>query len=175
MKLFDGRLCDQIMGMNRHSLARYLESNIESLRRKEKDGGWVHNSVFHEIEEHGGSVANAVHELLKRGETVEELKVEAVLDFALGEERLYLDYWGCSAHVFNVGDMEGGTYFPDNETGEGSYLLLDPGQVSRMIESLREHIDDLPVMGAEGVKKLEAYRDYCLTHPGYVVAYEFDI
>ena len=94
---------------------------------------------------------------------------------ALGDEEIYLDYWGCYAEVFDghpEGSISSLDYLPDEE--EETFLLLRPDHVDRMIKSLREHSDDLSIMDEEQIGKLEKWRDFCAANPNYMVAYFID-
>src|ERR1044071_7676795 len=56
---------------------------------------------------------------------------------ALGDEEIYLDYWGCYAEVFDghpEGSISSLDYLPDEE--DETFLLLRPEHVDRMIKSL---------------------------------------
>jgi hypothetical protein len=104
-----------------------------------------------------------------------ELRADIAQDFAFGDEEIYLDYWGCYAHVFD-GHPEGAIssldYLPDQE--EEIFLLLRPEHVDQMIESLHDHEDDLRVMDKGDIERLERWRDFCASDTSYMVAYLFD-
>jgi len=174
-KLFNKTLSDRILGMTKSALIRYVEENLETLKEVEKSGGFVHSILLFELNERGGSVAEAVERLIAEENTLKRLKDELIHDFALGEETIYLDYWGCYAEVFAEGDPKGSLssvkYFGYEEE---LYMFLKPPHVDRMIRSLKEHLNDLPIMGNEGIERLEYFRDFCAGHPGYWVAYIFD-
>jgi len=57
---------------------------------------------------------------------------------------------------------------------EEMYLFLKPPHVDRMIRSLKQHFDDLRIMGKAEIERLEYFRDFCVGHSGYWVAYIFD-
>jgi hypothetical protein len=94
---------------------------------------------------------------------------------ALGNEEIYLDYWGCYVHVFN-GHPEGSVSSLDYTPGEKEeiFLLLRPDHVDLMTRSLHEHIDDLRVMNEGQIAKVEMWRDFCAVNPSHMVAYMFD-
>jgi hypothetical protein len=94
---------------------------------------------------------------------------------ALGGEEIYLDYWGCYAHVFN-GHPEGSISSLEYTPGEKEeiFLLLRPDHVDLMVRSLNEHADDLRVMNKEQIAKVERWRDFCADNPSHMVAYMFD-
>jgi hypothetical protein len=94
---------------------------------------------------------------------------------ALGDEEIYLDYWGSYAEVFNghpEGSISSLDYLPDEE--EETFLLLRPDHVDRMVRSLNEHRGDLNIMDKEQLEKLERWRDFCAANPSHMVAYIFD-
>src|SRR5918911_2094222 len=74
---------------------------------------------------------------------------------ALGDEEIYLDYWGCYAEVFDghpEGSISSLDYLPDEE--DETFPLLRSDHVDRMIKSLHEHRDDLSIMDNEQIDKL---------------------
>jgi hypothetical protein len=174
VKLFNKALSDRILGMTKSRLVRYIEENLDVLKEMEKGGGFVHSIVLFELNERGGSVAQAVERLIAEKNTLEQLKDELIYNFAFGVERIYLDYWGCYAEVF--GEDPDGSISSMKYLGyeEESYLFLKPPHVDRMIRSLKEHLDDLRVMGKAEIERLEYFRAFCAGHPGYWVAYIFD-
>jgi hypothetical protein len=174
-KLFNKTLSDRILGMTKSRLIRYVEENLESLKEAEKGGGFVHSVVLFELNGRGGSVAEAVESLIAGKNTLEQLKDELIHDFAFGVEKINLDYWGCYAGVFGEGDPEGSLSSMEYlGYEEERYLFLKPPHVDRMIRSLKEHLDDLQIMGKTEIQRLEYFRDFCAGHPGYWVAYTFD-
>src|SRR5262249_40596965 len=150
------------------------EKNLYILKEKGKDHV-LQSDIVCVTERNIISVIEAIKRLLKE-QSFRELKVDVALDFAYGEEWIYLDYWGCYAHVFSKGDPMGSVscqkYFPGDS--ECNFLLLKPEHVDRMIQSLKQHLDDLPVMKKEGVTRVEYFRDFCRGHPDYWVSYHFD-
>jgi hypothetical protein len=175
VKLFNKMLSDRILGMTKSKLIRYVEENLESLNEMKKSGGFVHSIVLFELNERGGSVAEAVERLIAEKNTLEQLKDELIHDFAFGVEEVHLDYWGCYAEVFTEGDPKGSLssvkYFGYEEE---MYLFLKPPHVDRMIRSLKQHLDDMRIMGKAEIERLEYFRDFCVRHSGYWVAYIFD-
>jgi hypothetical protein len=176
IQLYNKGLSDQILGMDRRTLTRYLEINIDALKNKEKIGDVSYSDVVVVMNHYKCSVAKAVEKLLSETK-LNEFKKHIAFDYCFGDEKIYLDYWGCYAHVFAEGDPEGA--IPCNKylrEKECDFLLLRPKHVDRMIKSLQEHSDDLPVMAhmKTGIDRVEYFRDFCLTHPDYWVAYRFD-
>jgi hypothetical protein len=175
VKLFNKTLSDRILGMTKSGVIRYVEENLESLKEIEKSGGFVHSLVLFEMNNGAGFVAQAVERLIAEGNPLKQLKDELIHDFAFGEERIYLDYWGCYAEVFTEGDPKGSLssmkYFGYEED---LYLFLKPSHVDRMTRSLKEHLNDLRIMGEAEIERLEYFRDFCAGHPGYWVAYLHD-
>ncbi len=173
LQLYDKNLSDKILAMNRQGLTRFLEDHIDVLKEKEKRG---HSTLAFVMSEYKISVAKAVEKLLAE-QKLFELKRDVAFDFCFGEEWVYLDYWGCYAHVFGKepkGSLPSSKYLTDKE--DHGFLLLKPDHVDQIIKSLKEHSDDLPVMkrmGA-GIERVEYFRDFCRGHPGYWVAYQFD-
>ncbi len=94
---------------------------------------------------------------------------------ALGDQEIYLDYWGCYAAVFDghpEGSISSLDYLPNQE--EETFLLLRPDHVDKMIKSLYDHMNDLSVMDKEQIEQVEKWRDFCAANPSYMVAYLFD-
>ena len=168
---FNKSLADRILAMDRSSLTTFLSENIDISRRKESS----FNPVLLQMEQHGGSVSDAVEMLLGHEYSLPQLKAEVVRDSAFGDEEIKLDYWGCYAHVFNGhpdGSISSVSYLPCEE--EETFILLQPSHVTQMINSLYEHRDDLTVMGEEEIKKIERWRDQCLSNSDCMIAYLFD-
>jgi hypothetical protein len=174
IQLYDKKLSDQILGMNRQSLTRFLENNIEILKNKAKVDAVSHSSLVFVMDSYNYSVPQAIESLLTETK-LKDFKREIAFDYCFGDENIYLDYWGCYAHVFTEGDPVGSIscnkYLREKEC---DFLLLKPEHVDRMIISLREHADDLPVMMTTGIERVEYFRDFCRGHLNYWVAYRFD-
>ncbi|HEX8177216.1 MAG TPA: hypothetical protein VF543_19160 [Pyrinomonadaceae bacterium] len=171
IKLFNKTLADKILAMKRGSLTHFLEENLNNLRQKE----FVLNPIMYEFDKNGGSITDALETLLTGEYTFESLKSDLVQDFALGDEEIYLDYWGCYSAIFNghpEGSISSLDYLPEQE--EETFLLLRPDHVDQMIKSLYNHMDDLSVMDKEQIGKVERSRDFCFSNPNYMVAYLFD-
>lgn len=175
VQLFNKTLGDQILAMEKSALIQCAEENLGKLKRRKRICGYIHSSIPFQLNQHGGSVAEAVERLISDKTPLSQLKIDLLHDLAFGEEEIYLDYWGCYAEVLNRGNLQGSfssiTYFGDEE---GRYHFLLPFQVDLMIRSLKKHPKDLPVMGKAGVERLEYFRDFCFSHPEYWVAYIFD-
>jgi len=175
VRLFHKSLSDQILVMKKSDLILFLEENLGVLKQRQESGEFIFCEVLDELEEGGGSIAETIERMIAQTHSLAEIKYDLVINYAFGEERIYLDYWGCYAHVFSEGDPNGSIssmeYFGETE---GSYLFLMPAHVDLMIRSLKEHLDDLPVMEKEGIERLEHFRDFCLSDPNYMIAYEFD-
>jgi len=174
LRLFNKSLADRIIQMDQRGLARYVENNLYILKEKDEDHV-LHSSIVYVMGRDNIPVNEAIKRLL-REQPFRELKVGVALDFAFGEEWILLDYWGCYAHVFSKGAPTGSVscrkYFPGDS--ECSFLLLKPEHVDRIIKSLKQHLNDLPVMKKEGVARVEYFREFCLGHPDHWVSYEFD-
>jgi len=171
VKLFNKALADQILTMERGQLTSFLEENLGSLKQKPS----TLSLVLFEMEQNGGSVSDAAGRLLSGEQTFMELRADVAQDFALGDEEIYLEYWGCYAHVFNghpEGSISSLDYLPDQD--EEIFLLLRPEHVDQMVKSLHEHAGDLRVMDTGDIERLEQQRDLCAADSSYMVAYRFD-
>jgi hypothetical protein len=175
LQLFDKRLSDKILAMNRQRLVRFIEENIDVLKEKDRRDTVHYSSIIFTMNQDKLSVTQAIDRLIADS-GLQDLKIDVAFDFCFGEEWVYLDYWGCYAHVFSEGDPKGSIqsdkYMPDK--GDYDFLLLTPDHVDRIVKSLKEHADDLPVMNRAGIERVEYFRDFCRGHPGYWVAYKFD-
>ena len=176
IQLYNKKLSDQILGMNRSALTLFLESHFDVLKNIEETSAFSYCGLVSEMKEHKYSLVNAIKEILKETK-LKDFKIRVAFDFCFSSEVTYLDYWGCYVHVFREGEPKGS--IPSNKyLGEKEYdfLLLQPAHVDRMIKSLKEHADDLPVMKRmkTGIDRVEYFRDFCLGHPDYWVAYRYD-
>jgi hypothetical protein len=175
VQLFNKTLGDRILAMDKPALIQCVEENLGALKRRKRNCGFIHSLIPFQLKDYGGSVTEAVERLISDKAPLLELKTDLLHDLAFGEEEIYLDYWGCYAEVFNRNNLQGSfssrQYFNDEE---GRYQFLLPSHVDLMIHSLKKHPKDLPIMGKEGVERLVYFRDCCINHPGYWVAYIFD-
>ena len=171
VKLFNKALADQILAMGQEPLTSFLEENISALQQKPA----TLSLVLLEMEQKGSSVSDSVERLLSVEQTFSQLRAEVAQDFAFGDAEIYLDYWGCYAHVFSDHpdlSISSVDYLPDQE--EETFLLLRPQHIAQMIASLREHGDDLTVMSIDDIKKLEEWMNFCVADPRYMLSYHFD-
>jgi hypothetical protein len=171
VRLFNKKLADAILAMDVGSLTQFLEDNIGTLRSKRLN----YSPIVFDLETEGGSIADSLGRLLSTDYTLTGLKTEIALDFAFGDEEIYLDYWGCYAENL-ADDLDGAIscldFLPDEE--EEHFILLRPKHVDRMLRSLREHSGELRVMDKEDVEKLARWRDFCAANPDYMIAYQID-
>ena len=171
VKLFNKALADQILAMEQATLVHFLEEHIDTLKQKT----FTISLIVFEMKESGGSVSDAVGSLLSGEQTFTNLRADVAQDFGFGDEEIYLDYWGCYSHVFSghpEGSISSLDYLPNQL--EEIFLLLRAEHVDQMIKLLHEHADDLKVMKASDIERLEEWRDLCTTNPRYMVAYHFD-
>ena len=171
VKLFNKALADQIMAMEQGPLVHFLEENIDTLKQK----AFNLSLIVFEMKQNGGSVSDAVGNLLLGEQTFTDLRADVAQDFAFADEAIYLDYWGCYSHVFSghpEGSISSLDYLPNQI--EEIFLLLRPEHVDQMIKSIHEHADDLRVMKPADIERLEEWRDLCAADPRYMVAYHFD-
>ena len=171
VKLFNKALADQILSMELASLTHFLEEKVSFLQQKP----FNLSLVLFEMDQNGGSVAEAIARLLSSEQTFTQLRSDVAQDFAFGDTEIYLDYWSCYAHVFSDHpdlSISSVDYLPDQE--EETFLLLRPQHIAQMIASLREHGDDLTVMSTDDIKKLEDWMNFCVADPRYMLSYHFD-
>jgi len=171
VKLFNKALADQILALEQAPLVHFLEENINTLKQK----AFTISLIVFEMKESGGSVSDAVESLLSGEQTFTNLRADIAQDFGFEDEEIYLDYWGCYSHVFSghpEGSISSLDYLPNQV--EEIFLLLRAEHVDQMVKSLHEHADDLKVMKASDIERLEEWRDLCAADPRYIVAYHFD-
>ena len=164
-------MSDAVLAMDLSSLTRFLDDKLDLLKSKESTYG----PLLFVMERDGGSVADAVGVLLSDGQTPGRIKADVALSFALGDDEIHLDYWGCFSEVFGdypEGSISAVDYLP--ETEEAIFILLRPEHGARMVGSLREPSDDLSIMGDEDVERLAGWRDFCAANLDFVVAYWLD-
>ena len=171
VKLFNKALADQILALEQAPLVHFLEENINTLKQK----AFTISLIVFEMKQSGGSVSDAVESLLSGEQTFTNLRADIAQDFGFEDEEIYLDYWGCYSHVFSghpEGSISSLDYLPNQV--EEIFLLLRAEHVDQMVKSLHEHADDLKVMKASDIERLEEWRDLCAADPRYIVAYHFD-
>jgi hypothetical protein len=163
VRLFDRRLCDDILALDNLTLEPFVSSHLEELDQfNELRYG------FADID----AVPNRIRQLNESGLSEQELKCILVESLCPLGERLYVDYWGSYAEVF-VGDPPGS--IPDFEIfphlREQRFLLLRPEHLDQMLGSLFTHRADLRVMLEKAISLLTQWRDHCMNDKNTMVAY----
>ena len=146
--LFDKRLCDKILTLDREGLALLAQAEQARL------------SLFDPTRQ-----------------TNQAIKKEyLILDLCLLGRELPLDYYACFAQVFPEGNPADSIadfqLLPHIQ--ESMYMLLLPRHIDRMIASLAANKNAVSIMSEADIAQLKAWRDRCLADPGYMVAYLFD-
>jgi hypothetical protein len=100
---------------------------------------------------------------------------EFISAVCLSEAKIYLDYYGCFAHLGyewenTISSLE---FFPDCEDGE-TFILLLPEHVDEIVKSLRENIKILTVTGEKQIDEILKFKEICAANDGLMVAYMFD-
>ncbi len=142
------------------------------------------------------TVAERLKVITSGGTELVETKEELIRELCTGDW-LYLDYWGCTAGVFDGVDPPGSTtwedftspMFPDgppdpsvHRDDDGAILwvetsgryLLSSSNTGAMILSLRNHSQDLTVMSNAHIEKLERWHNFCIRQPDFCVVYQID-
>lgn len=101
---------------------------------------------------------------------------EFISAVCLCEAKIYLDYYGCFAHLGSewentISSLE---IFPDCEDGE-TFILLQPEHVDEIVRSLRENIKILTVMSEKEINEILKFKEICAANDGLMVAYMKDI
>lgn len=166
VRLFDKRLCDDILALDNSTLATFVSSPLGELEQyNEFRNGFADNVA----------VPARIRQLHESGLSEQQLKCILVNSLCPLGEWLYVDYWGCYAEVF-VGDPPGSipdlVIFPHLQ--EEQFLLLRPEHVDQILGSLTAHRADLRVMRGKDISLLMQWRDRCLNDENMMVAYFLD-
>jgi hypothetical protein len=131
IQLFDKKLCDEIVGLNTHTLPAFGERNLDGCKEFSRFG--------YDFE--GMPMADRLRRLVDDGESEVKLKTLLVDELCFSERKLDLDYWGCYAEVFRGVDPPGA--IPDyrifRDLRQQGFLLLLPDHVDLIPESLNLH------------------------------------
>ena len=100
---------------------------------------------------------------------------EFISAVCFSEAEIYLDYYGCFAHLGDkwentISSLE---FFPDCEDGE-TFILLQPEHVNEIVNSLRENIKRLTLMSEQEINEILKFNKLCAENDGLMVAYMFD-
>ncbi len=100
---------------------------------------------------------------------------EFIRAVCFSEANIYLDYYGCFAHLGyewenSISSLE---IFPDCEDGE-TFILLKPEHVDKIVNSLRKHIKILTVISEKEINEILKFKKLCAANDGLMVAYMFD-
>lgn len=104
----------------------------------------------------------------------EEISSSRPLRRALGDEEIFLDYWGRYEQVFDkrpAGSVSSQELFQPE--AEGVFLLLRSEHVGEIIKALRKHSDELRVTTLEQLDTLERWESLSLANHRHMVAYIF--
>jgi hypothetical protein len=163
VRLFDKRLCDEIVALDSAALTSFVSSHLAELDQY---------NIFRFGFAEDVSVSNRIQHLIASGQTEQELKYDLVDSLCVFGEWLYLDYWACYVEVFGS-DPPGS--IPDREifphVKEQQFLLLRPEHVEQMIRSLDDHLSEVTVMDANSIALLRQWRDRCSIDNRTMVAY----
>ena len=114
------------------------------------------------------SLAN---ELIERGAEQDE-----IWGSCFSVDGIYLDYYGCLAYLNGfawentISSLE---FFPNDEDEE-TFILLYPNHIDKILQSLRNHIEDLTVMSEKEIDKIVQFKNFCAQNDGFMIAYMID-
>lgn len=166
VRLFDMRLCDEIVALDRSALTIFVSSRVGELDQ--------YNILRFGFAE-DVPVSERIQHLIGSGLSEQELKYDIVDSLCVFGEWLYVDYWACYAEVFGSGPPGS---IPDREifshVQEQHFLLLRPEHVDQMIRSLDAHRSEVTAMDEKDIALLRKWRDRCATDRGTMVAYFLD-
>ncbi|HEY6805636.1 MAG TPA: hypothetical protein VI306_18805 [Pyrinomonadaceae bacterium] len=97
------------------------------------------------------------------------------LSRAWGDEEIFLDRWGQYDQVFNArpkGSLSSQELFQPESAG--TFLLLRSEHVGKIIDALRQHVDELQVTTTEQLETLEKWKSLSLATHRHLVAYIFN-
>jgi hypothetical protein len=163
VRLFDKRLCDEIVGVDSAALMSFVSFHLAELDQY---------NMFRFGFAEDVSVSDRIQHLITSGRTEQELKHDLVDSLCVFGEWLSLDYWACYLEVFG---SDPPTSIPDREifphVQEQQFLLLRPEHVDQMIKSLDDHHSEVTVLDAHGIGLLRQWRDRCSSDGSTMVAY----
>jgi len=166
VRLFDKRLCDEIVALDSSALTIFVSSRLGELGKYNEFRSGFAEDV---------PVPDRFQHLIDSGLSEQELKYGLVDSLCVFGEWLHLDYWACYVEVFN--DDPPGS-IPDREifphVKEQQFLLLRPEHVDQMIRSLDAHRGEVTVMEEKDIGLLRQWRDRCMIDNGTMVAYFLD-
>ena len=167
LKLFDRKLCDEIVSLDAKALPTFVERHVDCFPEFS-----LFRYGFNDV-----PVRERVKRLFDGGDTEGSLKNRLVDELCFGEQKIVLDYWGCYIEVFGGADPDGA--IPDynlfSERQEQSFLLLLPNHVDRILESLNSHRNELTHMAEAELDVVRQWREACSADPSRMVAYVFDV
>ena len=163
VRLFDKRLCDEIVAFDSSALANFVSSRL---------GEFDQYNVLRFGFTDKVSVPDRIKHLIESGLSEQELKYDLVDSLCVFGEWLYVDYWACYVEVFNddpPGSIPDREIFPHVQ--EQQFLLLRPEHLDQMIRSLDAHRSQVTVMEEKDIALLRLWRDRCVTDNRTMVAY----
>jgi hypothetical protein len=166
VRLFDKRLCDEIVALDRTALTIFVSSRLGELDQYNEFRFGFAEDV---------PVPDRIQHLIESGLSEQQLKYVLVDSLCVFGERRHLDYWACYAEVFNddpPGSIPDREIFPHVQ--EEQFLLLRPEHVDQMIRSLDAHRREVTVMEEKDIALLRQWRDRCMIDNGTMVAYFLD-
>jgi hypothetical protein len=166
VRLFNKRLCDEILAINNSALADFVASHLRQLDEYNEFRFGFAEEV---------PIPDRIRHLRESGISEPELKRILVDSLCVFGEWLNVDYWACYAEVFgddppgSVWDRE---IFPHLQSPH--FLLLRPEHVDRMIGSLYAHRAEVTVMEEKDILLLTQWREQCSNDTSTMVAYFLD-
>jgi hypothetical protein len=166
VRLFDKRLCDEIVSLNSDTLPEFVQAQLPKLGQ-------------YDLFRLGFGDEIPAEERLRKfkcdGITEHQLKEILVRSLCVIGREIQLDYWGCYAEVFSKDPPDS---IPDTALfpykTETLFLLLRSEHLDRMLTSLQAHRRDVWVMKESDILRLRSWRDRCSGDSNMMVAYFFD-
>jgi hypothetical protein len=166
VSLFDMGKCEEIRKLNPGEFSNFIEKNWNSVH--------PYSLLLCGFREEVPIGTRLAH-LRDQDFTDESLKLNLVASFCVSEGQVHLDYWGCFAEVFGAnppGSIAENELFPGVE--EWNYILLTSDHVSKILDSLALHENELRVTSRAGVATIREWHSACVRNPRLLIAYFFD-
>lgn len=164
--LFNKGQCDQILQLNISTMPAFLQPHLATIDR---------SSPLGKNFEPNTPATQRILRLQETGFSEEDIQDMMIDALCLSPERISLDYWACYALVFGEdppGSIPDYKLLPHRHSQE--FLLLQPGHVQTMLDTLSILRRKLTVMSDTAVAVLQFWKDRCACNPDWMVAYLFD-
>ncbi|HKD82731.1 MAG TPA: hypothetical protein VKH81_23775 [Candidatus Angelobacter sp.] len=188
LELFDRRSAEIVV----HGDALELVALVDARNKRNQPHIW--QRYWHEAEERfidfapGTTNAERLKTKIDYGKTLEEIKEDLLRDVFTMQFWLYVDYWGCASEVFPIGLPPGALTWEEftapiwvdraisekRVPGSQGCFLLTAENVASILKGLKNHRNELQIMGDPEIAKLESWYSFCHKYPGFCILYQVD-